>query len=577
MIKKLLFVLLGTATISASAQLNAGGDGFTLDYTDGNSNCFVNSAPNNGGIMSHGSTTLDGPNYQTATNLELVSEASISSGGSATWFGIPVIVGSGPTATCGTLNSASQGVDMTSNSKVTITAQASAVGAVLNFYLGGEGQWFPATSTYNTGSGATIKASYTFTTANADETFTFDFATLDATEWSGWAGKNKIQSVGYMSETGGATFQIKKLEIGADASGSTGGGGGGGATCSDGIQNGDETGVDCGGSCTACGSTGGGGGNGQACTVTKDDGLAQATYYTLLETGASSVVTCSFDAVADIKGTFYGALETATLHGSGGSTPATYCGMCVNMVGPAGTHIVHITDECPDCHEHNSGNTDIDLSTPAFAAIVGPQSIGRADITWSEVPCPWSTPLQVIVQGSNEWFAKVIIANHVNRIAKVEVMFGGSWQAMTRKVDNSWELGSINGASKDFKITDIYGEEITVSGISFSANPTNSKNYATGSTTNFTACGLATSTDEVNSLDYVSVYPNPANDYITLEGLEDVQALQIVNLSGQVVVSETLGGNTAKAGVDIANLPAGIYVVKLTGANATGTATFVKQ
>ncbi|KAB5489345.1 hypothetical protein FOT42_007835, partial [Flagellimonas hadalis] len=28
--------------------------------------------------------------------------------------------------------------------------------------------------------------------------------------------------------------------------------GGGGSTCSDGIQNGDETGVDCGGSCTPC-------------------------------------------------------------------------------------------------------------------------------------------------------------------------------------------------------------------------------------------------------------------------------------------------------------------------------------
>lgn len=369
-------------------------------------------------------------------------------------------------------------------------------------------------------------------------------------------------------------------ETGVDCGGATCSpcGGGGGETCSDGIQNQDETGVDCGGaSCSPCGSTGGGGGNGQTCTVTTDDGLAQATYYTLLETGASSVVTCSFDAVNDIKGTFYGALETATLHGPGGSTPAVYCGMCVNMVGPGGTHIVQITDECPDCHEHNSGHTDIDLSTPAFAAVVGPQSIGRADITWSEVACPWTSPLQVIVQGSNEWFAKVIIANHVNRIAKVEVMFGGSWVAMTRKVDNSWEKGSINGASKDFRITDIYGEEITVSGISFSANPTNSKNYATGSTTNFTACGLSTSNTELNTLDYVAVYPNPANDFISIEGLDDVQSLQIINLNGQVIISETLGGNTSKAGVDIANLPSGIYVVKLTGNTKSGTATFVKR
>lgn len=35
----------------------------------------------------------------------------------------------------------------------------------------------------------------------------------------------------------------------------TGTGGGSTATCTDGVQNGDETGVDCGGSCTSCGGT----------------------------------------------------------------------------------------------------------------------------------------------------------------------------------------------------------------------------------------------------------------------------------------------------------------------------------
>jgi expansin (peptidoglycan-binding protein) len=569
MIKKLLFTVLGLATLTAGAQMNAGGDGFTLDNTNGASNCFVNSAPNNGGIMSHGNTTVNGPNYQTASTLELVSEATIPGSPDATWFGIPVTMGSGETATCGTLNSASQGIDMTSNSRVTITAQASTVGAVLNFYLGGEGQWFPASSTYNTGSGVTIDASHTFTTANADETFTFDFAALDAVNWPSWAGRSKIQSVGYGSATGGATFKINKLEIGATASS-----GGGDATCSDGIMNQDETGVDCGGaSCSPCG---GGGGNGVTCIETKDDGLAQATYYTLLETGASSVVTCSFDAVNDIKGTFYGALETATLHGPGKSTPATYCGMCVSMTGIKGTHTVQITDECPDCHEHNSGDTDIDLSTPAFAAIVGDQSIGRSDITWKEVPCPWSTPLQVIVQGSNQWYAKVIIANHVNRIASVEVEQAGAWYHLTRGVDNGWVSTGVttNELSKSFKITDIYGEVVTVSNISFSA--ADSKNYASVAPTNFPACGLSVATEGA-SLNYVSVYPNPAENTITLEGLDDVQSLQIVNLNGQVVLTQFLGGAVGTAGVDIANLTSGIYVVKLTGTTTTSIVKFVKK
>ncbi len=52
----------------------------------------------------------------------------------------------------------------------------------------------------------------------------------------------------------------------AACGGSTGGGGGGDPTptCNDGMQNGDETGVDCGGSCTAC-DTGGGGDTGGSC------------------------------------------------------------------------------------------------------------------------------------------------------------------------------------------------------------------------------------------------------------------------------------------------------------------------
>ena len=568
MIKKLLLVLLGTATLSANAQLNAGGDGFTLDNTNASSNCYINSAPNGGGHMNSDANTFTATSFQTATTMELVSQSSIPGSPIPHWFGIPVTSGTA----CVSLNADSKGVDMTSNSKVTITAQASAVGAVINFFLGGEGKWNPVSSTYNTGGNVGIDATHTFTTANADETFTFDFATLDASVWAAWAGKNKIQSVGYASGTAGVTFKINRVEIGADATG-TSGGGGGGATCSDGIMNQDETGVDCGGVCTACS----GGGNGQTCTVTTDDGLAQATYYTLLETGASSVVTCSFDAVADIKGTFYGALETASLHGPGGSTPAVYCGMCVSMTGINGTHTVQVTDECPDCHEHNSGNTDIDLSTPAFAAVVGDQSIGRSNITWSEIPCPWTSPLQVIIQGSNEWSAKVIIANHVNRIASVEVMWQGTWQHMTRGVDNGWNKGSMNGTSKDFRITDIYGEEITVTGLDFTANPTNSKNYATGAKTNFTKCGLLTSAEDVNSINYVSVYPNPAENTVTLEGLDFVQSLQVVNLNGQIVLTQQLGGEVSTAGIDISGLASGIYVVKMTGTKTSNIVKFIKK
>ena len=564
MIKKLLFAVFGTASFISSAQMNSAGDGLTLTNTNWQSNCYANIAPGNGGIMSHGTNIESGNDYIPA-NLgpyQLVSKAETSGSPGAAWFAIPVI-----NSVCTNLYTEDIGIDMSSNSKVTITAKADEAGAEIEFYLGSEGQWSPTTSTWWTGT-AEIKVSHTFAAADVEETFTFDFATANPTGWSDWSGKSKIQSMGFYSKTETATFNIYEIKFGADASDDTGGDDTGG----------DDTGGD---------DTGGdGGSNGQACATTTDDGQAEATFYTNLEDPSHPMytgnVTCSYTR-ADIVGTNYGALETRTLHGTGTypnfSDPAKYCGMCVEMTGANGTAIIQVVDECPDCWEHNSGDTDIDLSPSAFAAVVGDQSIGRDDMTWEEVSCPWQTPLHIIVQGSNQWGVKVIVGNHVNRIAKVEAEQAGTYYELQRGVDNGWTSyhlpeGTLNEISKTFRVTDIYGSEIIVSGIDFSANPTNSQ---TDATSNFPACGLTTSTFSPNSLDYVSLYPNPANNTITFEGIEDVRLMEIVNINGQVVASKNFQTSSAQISLDISNLTPGIYVAKMTGDINTGVATFVKK
>ena len=576
MIKKLLILIIGSATLSASAQLNSAGTGLVLDHSDASSNC--NTAPSNDGVMQFGATFeqtsyLDGSGYKV-----LESFGSVPSGGAPTWFPIAVLGSAG----CKNLYLENKGIDMTNDAEVTITAQASSVGAQLQFFMGGSGgQWFPVTSTYNTGnSGASVIATHTFTTANADETFTFDFSSINAAAWSAWTGRNEIQSTGYVSLTDGAIFKVKRLEFGSEATGNTGGG----ATCSDGIKNQDETGIDCGGAtCSPCSNTGGG--SGTACIVTTDNGGAEATYYTNLEDVNHSMytgnVTCSYTR-ADIVGTNYGALETRTLHGTGTypnySDPTKYCGMCVEMTGAAGTAIVQVVDECPDCDAHNTDDTDIDLSPSAFAAVVGSQSIGRSPMTWKEVSCPWTNPLHVIFQGSNYSYAKVIIGNHVNRINKVEIGSGGNFYEMVRGVDNGWIKSGFGGAWNNFimdvRVTDIYGETVTVSGLSLENNPTNSQ---TDATSNFPVCGLTTSNGFVNTLNYVSVYPNPATSSVTFAGIEDVKTMEIINLSGRVVVTKHFGQAYSQISLDISNLATGIYVAKMTGETATGTTTFVKR
>jgi hypothetical protein len=595
MIKKLLVFILGTTTLAASAQLNGSSTGLVLDYTNASSDCNINDGlPGTDGVMQDGNS-FDNSNSNSAANLadpSLVGKYLFSDGlklisnssptGNASWFPIAVVQGSGASALCKNLFLEGLYIDMSSNTEVTITAKADAIGATLEFYIG-EGsataQWSAVSSTYNTGT-ASIIASHTFTTANADETFTFDLAAIGTTDWDAWSGKSLIQSVGYRSKTASATFNVKRIEFGSESSGSTGGG----ETCSDGIMNQDETGVDCGGStCSPC--NGGGTGNGTNCIVTTDNGGAEATYYTNLEDVNHNLytgnVTCSYTR-ADIVGTNYGALETRTLHGTGTypnfSDPTKYCGMCVEMTGLAGTAIVQVVDECPDCDAHNSDDTDIDLSPSAFAAIVGAQSIGRSHMSWEEVSCPWTTPLHVIFQGSNYSYAKVIIGNHVNRIEKVEIGSGGTYYAMVRGVDNGWELSGFGGAWNNFimdvRVTDIYGEEVVVTGLSLENNPTDTQ---TDGTSNFPVCGLTTSNGFVNALNYVSVFPNPATSSVTFEGIEDVKTMEIINLSGRVVATKQFAQAYSNISLDISNLAAGIYVAKMTGENATGTATFIKK
>lgn len=215
--KLLLSTSVLALTLSASAQLS-GTTGYTMDNKSAASNCLINvGLPNNGGQLNGDQNTFTSLGKSlTVDGITLVSVATLpASDAKPAWYALPAVDGE----SCANLFGVAMGVDLTANSKVTVTATSSAAGAVLNFFLGGEGQWGPASSTYNTGSGKGITAAHTFASAG-EETFTLDFATLDATEWNGWAGKNKIQSVGFSSGTDAVTFNVSKVLIGSTASGS---------------------------------------------------------------------------------------------------------------------------------------------------------------------------------------------------------------------------------------------------------------------------------------------------------------------------------------------------------------------
>jgi len=69
----------------------------------------------------------------------------------------------------------------------------------------------------------------------------------------------------------------------------------------------------------------------------------------------------------------------------------------------------------------------------------------------------------------------------------------------------------------------------------------------------------------------VKVYPNPANDVLTVEGLKSNQHIEVLDITGRVVLSMQADGNTETTRVDISGLSNGMYVLKASGADGNAS------
>ena len=73
----------------------------------------------------------------------------------------------------------------------------------------------------------------------------------------------------------------------------------------------------------------------------------------------------------------------------------------------------------------------------------------------------------------------------------------------------------------------------------------------------------------------VSMYPNPATNFLNIAAKEAIQNATIYNVLGKKVMS--LNINKSSESIDISNLSTGMYLIKYTVGNAVGTAKFIKQ
>jgi len=72
----------------------------------------------------------------------------------------------------------------------------------------------------------------------------------------------------------------------------------------------------------------------------------------------------------------------------------------------------------------------------------------------------------------------------------------------------------------------------------------------------------------------ISIYPNPANNFINISTTETIDSVEVYNLIGKKVISSK---NLIENSIDISTLAKGVYMLKLTSGNAVASKKLVKK
>lgn len=73
----------------------------------------------------------------------------------------------------------------------------------------------------------------------------------------------------------------------------------------------------------------------------------------------------------------------------------------------------------------------------------------------------------------------------------------------------------------------------------------------------------------------IGIYPNPAKDYISVEGLRDIQYIDIHNVYGAKLKQVDVTGSSVR--ISITELPKGTYILQMKGQNVMLAKRFIKQ
>lgn len=138
------------------------------------------------------------------------------------------------------------------------------------------------------------------------------------------------------------------------------------------------------------------------------------------------------------------------------------CGAYVLVRASNGASItVRITNECPlPC-----APGQLDLSEQAFAKLAD-LKVGRLPVTWNLLSPGTLGPLSIRYKtGSNPHWCGLQVIDHRNPVDRLEVRTTLGWRQLPRTAYNYFLSTDGGGCGSSIRITDIYGERLTVEGI----------------------------------------------------------------------------------------------------------------
>ena len=95
---------------------------------------------------------------------------------------------------------------------------------------------------------------------------------------------------------------------------------------------------------------------------------------------------------------------------------------------------------------------------------------------WQDRPITWklqspgmSEPISIRYKvGSNPWWCGIQVVNHRNPVARLEVRSGSGWSQLPRASYNYFISAHGTGCGGSIRVTDIYGQQLVINGISLS-------------------------------------------------------------------------------------------------------------